>query len=91
MILMIPSSAINPAELGSISPGIFLDPLETSAPLLALARAMDLVTIWVLVLLTIGYRRLAPKRTSAITVAVAVFGVWLVTVAVRVGFYVLAS
>ena len=91
MILMIPSSAINPAELGSISPGIFLDPLETSAPLLALARAMDLVTIWVLVLLTIGYRRLAPKRTSAITVAVAVFGVWLVTVALRVGFNVLVS
>ena len=91
MILMIPSSAINPAELGIISPAIFFDPLEVSAPLMALARSLDLVTIWVLVLLTIGYRRLAPRRTSAITVAVAVFGVWLVTVAVRVGFNVLVS
>jgi hypothetical protein len=61
----------------------FLDPLETNKALYALATSLDAVTIWILVLLSIGVATVAGvKRSSGY---IAVFGWWAVIVLIGVG------
>ncbi len=61
----------------------FLDPLETNKALYSLASSLDVVTIWYLVLLSIGVATVAGvKRTSGY---IAVFGWWAVFVLIGVG------
>ena len=56
--------------------GAFLNPLETSKALYALASAVDVITIWTLVLLGMGTAIVAGvKRTSGY---IAVFGWWAI-------------
>jgi hypothetical protein len=63
--------------------GAFLNPLETNAALYSLASAIDITTIWTLVLLGIGTAMVAGvKRTSGY---IAVFGWWAVFVLIGVG------
>jgi hypothetical protein len=63
--------------------GAFLNPLETNAALYALASAVDIVTIWTLLLLGIGVATVAGvKRTSGY---IAVFGWWAIFVIIGVG------
>jgi hypothetical protein len=63
--------------------GAFLNPLETNAALYALASAIDITTIWTLVLLGIGTAMVAGvKRTSGY---IAVFGWWAIFVIIGVG------
>ncbi len=85
MVLFIPSSAINPQELGGIAPSAFLDPTEVSRTVFAIAQSLDLITFWVLILLIIAYRNVAPNRTSVITRTIGVLIPWLILVAGRVG------
>ena len=69
----------NPA---GTNPGFYLPP-ETSKALLALATSIDVVTIWSLVLLSIGLAIVAgTKRSSGY---IAVFGWWLVVTLAGVG------
>ncbi len=64
--------------------GAFLDPVDTNPVLYALATAIDGVTIWTLVVLSIGVAAVAGvKRSSAY---IAVFGWWVLGVLVSVGF-----
>jgi hypothetical protein len=59
-------------------------PADTSKPLMAIATAIDPVTIWTLVLTAIGISIVAgTKRSSGY---IAVFGWWIVIVLVGVGF-----
>jgi Yip1 domain len=61
--------------------GYFL-PADSSKALIALGTALDVVTIWVLILLTIGCAIVAKvKRSSA---AMVVWGWWLVVTVVKV-------
>jgi hypothetical protein len=63
--------------------GAFLNPLETNAALYSLASAIDITTIWTLVLLGIGTAMVAGvKRTSGY---IAVFGWWAIFVIIGVG------
>jgi hypothetical protein len=63
--------------------GAFLDPVETNKALYSLASSLDLVTIWTLVLLSIGTSIVAgTKRGSGY---IAVFGWWIVIVFVGAG------
>jgi hypothetical protein len=63
--------------------GAFLDPVDTNRALYALATSMDAVTIWTLVLLSMGAAMVAGvKRTSGY---IAVFGWWAIFVLIRVG------
>jgi hypothetical protein len=63
--------------------GAFLNPLETNAALYSLASAIDITTIWTLVLLGIGTATVAGvKRTSGY---IAVFGWWAVFALIGVG------
>jgi hypothetical protein len=60
--------------------GAFLDPVDTNKALYALATSLDVVTIWTLVLLSIGIATVAGvKRGSGY---IAVFGWWAVIVIV---------
>jgi hypothetical protein len=63
--------------------GAFLDPAATNKALYALATSLDAVTVWTLVLLSIGVAAAAAvKRSSGY---IAVFGWWLIFVAIQVG------
>lgn len=57
--------------------------LDSPKWLLALATSIDLLTIWVLILLTIGCATVA--RTKRSTAAVAVWGWWILITFVKVG------
>ena len=63
--------------------GAFLNPLETNKALYALASSLDVITIWTLVLLSIGVATVAGvKRSSGY---IAVFGWWALLVLIGVG------
>jgi hypothetical protein len=63
--------------------GAFLNPMETNAALYALAKALDIVTIWTLILAGIGVAAIAGvKRNSGY---IAVFGWWVIIVLCSVG------
>ena len=63
--------------------GAFLDPVETNKALYTLATALDAVTIWMLVLMSIGVATVAGvKKGSGY---IAVFGWWLLFVLIGVG------
>lgn len=67
----------NPAAL-------FLNPVESNKALYALASSLDVVTIWTMVLLSIGVATVAGvKRSSGY---IAVFGWWLLFLLISVGF-----
>jgi hypothetical protein len=58
--------------------GAFLDPTDTNKALYALATSFDIVTIWILVLVSIGVATVAGvKRSSGY---IAVFGWWAIVV-----------
>lgn len=64
--------------------GAFLDPVETNKALYALATSIDAVTIWTLILVSIGIATVAGvKRSSGY---IAVFCWWVIVVLVSVGF-----
>ena len=63
--------------------GYYLSPGETPKALLALASAIDPITIWSLVLTAIGISIVAGTKRSA--GYIAVFGWWILTVLVGVG------
>ena len=63
--------------------GAFLDPVETNKALYTLATALDAVTIWTLVLMSIGVAIVAgTKRSSGY---ITVFGWWALFVLIGVG------
>jgi hypothetical protein len=65
------------------SVGAFLNPLETNAALYKLASALDITTIWYMVLMGMGLAIVAGvKRTSGY---IAVFGWWALIVLFGVG------
>lgn len=67
--------------------GAFLNPAETNAALYSLASSIDAITIWTLVLLSIGTAMVAGvKRSSGY---IAVFGWWAIFVLLAVGWHAL--
>jgi hypothetical protein len=80
---VVPASVIMPDELGSLSPAVFLDRDSVSPVVFAAVNSMDLVSIWTLILLVIGYGFMTRKNLSKAARASAVVGVFLVYVALR--------
>lgn len=77
-------SAYAPTSIGS-----FLNPLETNHALYTLATWLDFVTIWCMVLLSIGLAIVAGvKRISGY---IAVFGWWILFLLISVGWAVVRS
>jgi hypothetical protein len=67
------------------NPGYFMNPLETSKPLLALASSIDLFTFWVMALLGIGFSEATGRKVRARTIFFVFFGLWVVWVLGKVG------
>jgi hypothetical protein len=64
--------------------GAFMNPVEANKALYALASAMDVITIWTLILMGMGIAIVAGvKRSSGY---IAVFGWWAIIVLIGVGF-----
>ena len=64
--------------------GAFLDPAETNKALYSLASSIDLITIWTLVLVSIGLATVAGvERKSGY---IAVFGWWAIVVLITAGY-----
>lgn len=82
-VFFLPSSAIMLDELGSLSPAVFLDRDSMSPVLFTAVSTIDLVSIWVLALLIIGYGFVTRKTLSKGLRAASVIGVFLVYVALR--------
>ena len=75
-----------PDELGSLSPSVFLDRDAISPVLFTAVSSIDLVTIWILTLLVIGYGYVTRKSLSKAARAGAVVGVFLVYAALRLAY-----
>ena len=67
------------------NPGFFLNPLETSKPLLAIASSLDLISFWFIALLGIGYSAASGGKVKAFSISALFFGCWLVVVLIKVG------
>ena len=65
--------------------GFFLNPLETSKPLYALASSIDILTVWFLILLGIGFSAATGRKVKAWTVFGYYVGLWIVWVLIMVG------
>lgn len=75
----------NPNNPTPTSLGFFLNPADTSKPLLALAGSFDVFSLWYLALLGIGFSQASGKKASTGAVFGCIFGAWLVWVLVKVG------
>jgi hypothetical protein len=58
----------------------FLNPLETSKPLLSLLNSADILWIWEMVLLAIGWSYASDRRVKPLTAILPFIGLWLVWV-----------
>lgn len=85
-VVMVPIDQIAMDEIGSISPALFIDRTGMNKMLFTAINSIDVITIWVLILLVIGYRFVTKKSVGTMTRAACVFGLWLLFVAIRVGF-----
>jgi len=82
--LLVPSSSIMPDELGSLSPAVFLDRDSVSPIAFAVMNMIDMVSIWTLSLLVIGFAFVIRKTVSRLTRAGVVIGVFLVYAVTRI-------
>lgn len=70
----------NPQSPVPASVGFFLNPVETSRPLFALAASLDLFTIWFLVLLGIGLSEATGRKVRTRAISLTYFGLWMIWV-----------
>ena len=80
---LVPSSSIIPDELGSLSPAVFLDRDSVPPTLFMAINMIDVVSIWTLSLMVIGFAFVTRKNVSRAARAGVVFGVFLVYAVLR--------
>ena len=88
---VVPPAFLMLDELGSLSPAPFLDRDSASPLLFATVNSIDLVSIWSLALLAIGFGFVTRKSLSKATRTVATVGVFLFYTAIKLGFVALQS
>ena len=70
----------NPQNPMPSNVGFFLNPIETSKPLMAFASSMDIFSFWYLALLGIGYSAATDGKTKPLSIGAIFFGLWVVYV-----------
>ncbi len=75
---------MDPQNIVASNPAVFLAD-GAAAWLVTLLGSIDLFSIWVVLLLSVGYSAVNPKKLSFGKAFGAVFGVWLIYVLLRVG------
>jgi hypothetical protein len=81
---VVPVASIMPDELGSISPAVFLDRDAVAPALFIFVNMIDLVTIWILALLVIGYGQVTRRSLSKVAVDGGVLGPFLAYAVLRI-------
>jgi hypothetical protein len=81
---LMPQTSLMLDEIGSLSAGIFIDRDTASPVLFSLANSVDLVSIWILTLLVIGYGFVTRKSVSKGTRAAVVVAVFLAYIGLKV-------
>lgn len=71
------------------NPGFFLNPLETSKPLMALASSLDIFTFWSMGLLGVGFSEASRRKVKPLSVFLIFSGIWLIIVLGKMGFAML--
>jgi len=89
MILFGDPERFNPNNPAPTNVGFFLNPFETSKPLLAMASSLDVFTAWLLILLGIGFSQAAGRKIKALTISLSFFGLWAIWVLGKVGWAML--
>lgn len=89
MILFGDPERFNPNNPAPTNVGFFLNPFETSKPLLAMASSIDVLTAWLLILLGIGFSQAAGRKIKALTISLSFFGLWVIWVLAKVGWAML--
>jgi hypothetical protein len=86
-LLGIPGEQIDVNELGNLSLALFLDRSDVSKVVYALASIVDITSIWIVILLVIGYKFLTPKSVGlglrSTAVAIPYFFVSLIFAGLR--------
>jgi len=85
MVLFGDPEHFNPNNPMPTNPGFFMNPLETSKPLLAFAGSLDLFSFWYLALLGIGYSSASGGKVKAFSISALFFACWLAFVLMKVG------
>jgi hypothetical protein len=65
--------------------GFFLDPLTTAKPLIVLASAVDVFSIWYMILLGIGFSAASGGRVKAMSIFLCFFGLRAVLLLAQMG------
>ena len=81
--------SFNLANFAPTSIGAFLSPADTNAAVYKLASALDITSIWCMILLSIGIAAVARVKRSA--GYMAVFGWWALIVLIGVGYAAIAG
>ncbi len=84
MVLMPASEQLLPSQIGRLNVAVFLDPQAVSSGIYVAAGMIDVVSIWVLVLLTVGYRHVGSQRLTTWMVTGLVVGPWLLYAGLRI-------
>lgn len=78
LMLRSDTEGLNPRNLVATNAGYFLDKANTSTLLYGLASALDVITIWCIVLMGIGFSVNAGKKLSRGTAVVTILAIYLV-------------
>jgi hypothetical protein len=65
--------------------GFFLNPLEVSKPLYALASSIDIFTLWLLILVAIGLAQGAERKVKPLSIFLVYAGVWAIWILGKMG------
>jgi hypothetical protein len=71
--------------------GFFLNPLETSKPLYSLAGSADILWIWTMVLMAMGWSRTSDGKAKTLPVFLTLAGIWMIWVLGKMGFAAIFS
>lgn len=85
VVLLGDNEQFNPRNAVPTNLGFFLNPLETSKPLMAFASALDILTFWLMGLLGLGFSEATSRKVKPLPLFLTGLGLWLILVLGKVG------
>jgi len=75
----------NPQNPTPTHVGFFLNPLDTSKPLLALGGSLEGFSFWYMVLLGVGFSEVSGRRVKSLPIFLIFLGLWMIVVLIKMG------
>lgn len=85
LILLGDPEQFNPRNAVPTNLGFFLNPLGTSKPLMAFASSLDIMPLWLIGLLGVGFSEATGRKVKPLSIFAAFFGLWVIWVLGKVG------